>query len=62
MSKTIIRHKNQEIEVVTRRGKPRVGPPSIPSTASPAPAPHRVEPPNLFLNLPRLSSVEQGRG
>lgn len=61
MSKTTIRHKSQEIEVVTRRCKPRVSPSCIPPTDSRALTPHKAETPNLSLNLPRLSSVEQER-
>ena len=61
MSKTTIHHKNQEIEVITRRRKPRVRPSGISPPASPAVTPHKVEASNLSLNLPRLSSVEHER-
>lgn len=58
MSETTIQHKNQEIEVVTRRRKPRVRP----SRRSPAPSPPtRTDTPNLSTNLPRLSSAKEDR-
>lgn len=75
MSRTIIQHKNQEIEVVTRRS--RKG--SRPMFAAPksvvgagigkerdkadlfASLGGRTPTPNLSTTLPRLSSVEKGR-